>query len=116
VQWVLSATGPFPPGDENTDTQARSAAAWRAAADIELAYPDRDADLRIYVLLDQRAKDALAQLVIRIKLGGESIVADDAGVGEPVWSALDPPRWADRDPDNAVRERLTWPPNPYVRP
>jgi hypothetical protein len=106
VQWVLSQTGPLPVGDENAEQQARTAAEWYAAASIELAYPNRDADLRLYALLDQRAKDALTVLITRIKLGGESIGSASEGAGEPVWSALDPPRWADKDPDNAVRERI----------
>jgi hypothetical protein len=116
VQWVLSQTGPLPPDDENITQQARTCAEWYAAASIEIAYPNRDADLRIYALLDQRAKDAMGTLIIRIKLGGESIGAASEGVGEPVWSSLGPPRWADRDPDNAVRERTPPRLDPYVRP
>jgi hypothetical protein len=99
VQWVLSQTGPLPPGDENTTTQARTAAEWRAAADIELAYPNRDADLRMYALLDQRAKDQITILIERIKLGGESVAGADVGAGSPVWRAPAPPPWADLDPD-----------------
>ena len=107
VQWVLSRTGPLP-DDENLQHQARTAAEWRAAADIEIAYPNRDADIRLYAMLDQRAKDALSDLIIRIELGGGS-VGDSGpgagGAGDPVWTAPPPPRWADMDPDNAVREQ-----------
>jgi hypothetical protein len=116
VQWVLSQTGPLPAGDENTEQQARTCAEWYAAASIELAYPNRDADLRLYALLDQRAKDAMTTLITRIKLGGQSIGDASEGAGEPAWESLGPPRWADHDPDNAVRERLTLPRNPWTIP
>jgi hypothetical protein len=98
VQWVLSSTGPLPPGLD-FEQQARTAAEWRAAADIELAYPNRDADIRIFAQLDQRAKDALSTLVDSIKLGGDSIGSADEGVGQPQWRAPAPPPWADIDPD-----------------
>jgi hypothetical protein len=59
---------------------ARDAAGWRAAADIELAYPQRDADVTVYEQLDARAKDALTRLLT---------AADDQGggveAGLPVW-------------------------------
>lgn len=64
---------------------ARDAAGWRAAADIELAYPQRDADVTVYDQLDARAKDALARLLT---------VAGDEGGGpdalSPVWCFPDP--------------------------
>lgn len=42
---------------------ASEAAALRAAADIELAYPNRNADSDRFAQLDQRAKDALQRLL-----------------------------------------------------
>lgn len=64
---------------------ARDAAGWRAAADIELAYPQREADVTVYEQLDARAKDALTRLVT---------VAEDDGGGPdatlPVWCFPDP--------------------------
>lgn len=70
---------------------AKDAAAWRAAADIELAYPERNADIdRIYGPMDARAKLALQRL---------ADAAGDAGTGAdaqlPVWSMPDPVPWGD---------------------
>lgn len=69
---------------------AADAAAWRAAADVELAYPERDGDIRVYDQLNARAKLALDRL---------TTAADDAGSGAdatlPVWSMPDPPPWGD---------------------
>lgn len=71
---------------------AKDAATWRAAADIELAYPDRNADIdRVYAALDARAKLALARVVD---------AADDAGQGAeaqfPTWSMPEPVPWGDQ--------------------
>jgi len=68
---------------------AQKAAALRAAADIELAYPDRDADVNVSERLDQRAKDALLRLV--------EAVSDASSPGSegsllPVWS-MPAPTW-----------------------
>lgn len=69
---------------------AKDAAAWRAAADIELAYPQRDGDIKIYEQLDRRAKLALDRLIA---------AADDTGAGTdatlPQWSMPDPVSWGD---------------------
>jgi len=83
---------PSPPASDQIAVQARTAAAFRAAADIELAYPNRDADIRTAVVLDTRAKDALASLLQAMAIAG-------AGAIEPfpVWAAPDPPLWADID-------------------
>lgn len=66
---------------------ASEAAALRAAADIELAYPNRNADADRFAQLDQRAKDALQRLIDAV---------NDAGSGPegallPVWSFPAPP-------------------------
>lgn len=91
--WVTGAVGDLP--TSGTDLAqilalAASAAAWRAAADIEIAYPLRDADVRTYAALDQRAKDELAQL--RLALATET-----GGPVElvPIWQAPVPVTWGD---------------------
>jgi hypothetical protein len=97
-------------------TQARLAAEWRAAADIEIAYPGRDADIRVYTWLDTRAKDELTSLLVCLGILPPTAGAPGAGGGaggagggtgpgggfpveDVAWSAPDPPPWADRDPD-----------------
>lgn len=69
---------------------ALDAAAWRAAADIELAYPQRDGDIKVYELLDRRAKLALDRLIE---------AADNAGTGTdaiyPQYAFPDPVPWGD---------------------
>jgi hypothetical protein len=75
VAGVLGAVGALPmspPASDQIAVAARSAAEWRAAADIELAYPNRDADVRVAAVLDQRAKDALATLIKALASGAES--------------------------------------------
>lgn len=115
VQWVLGRAGPALPAGENIRTAARTAAAWRAAADIEIAYPQRDADIRLYALLDQRAKDAINDLIQRIERETGGSGGPDGIAGTPVWQSLPPPRWADRDPDGQVRERPFTGGSPYSR-
>lgn len=68
---------------------ASEAAALRAAADIELAYPNRNADIDRFPQLDQRAKDALQRLIDAV---------NDAGSGPeggllPIWAFPDPVRY-----------------------
>lgn len=100
VAGVLSVVGALPvspPASDQIAVAARSAAEWRAAADIEVAYPNRDADVRLAAMLDQRAKDALATLLKAISTGAES--GPDT---LPVWQSpptfdrrLDPTWWGD---------------------
>lgn len=59
---------------------ARDAAGWRAAADIELAYPQREADVTVYGQLNDRAKLALDRL---LEVAGEEGGGPDATL--PVW-------------------------------
>jgi hypothetical protein len=70
---------------------AKDAAAWRAAADIELAYPERDADITLYEQLDRRAQLALTRLIN---------AADDTGTGAdgtlPQYAFPDPVPWGDQ--------------------
>jgi hypothetical protein len=69
---------------------ARRAAAIRAAADIELAFPERTTDMSVYSALNARALAELASL---------QAAATHTGTGPveatPVWDFPDPPNWAD---------------------
>lgn len=69
---------------------AGEAAALRAAADIELAFPNRNADSDRFAQLDQRAKDALQRLLDAI---------GDQGSGPdvllPQWAFPDAPWYGD---------------------
>lgn len=102
VNSVLSVSGVLPgPADAHyplISQAARIAAEWRAAADIELAYPNRDADVQVYAALNARAEDALATLLRALVEAGESNVAEF-----PVWMAPPPPPWADLDPGSGTR-------------
>lgn len=99
VLGILSMTGTLDAADAQLLDQARVAAEWRAAADIEIAYPGRDADVRVYDQLDQRARYELSALLERLKSAGEGT---PALVG-PAWSAPDPPPWSDKDPGDYTR-------------
>jgi hypothetical protein len=94
VDWVVAAVGDLPGGGADQDelyAAAADAATWRAAADIELAYPNRDADIRLADQLDRRAKDALAML--------RSALATETGGGPvelvPLWQSPAPVPWGD---------------------
>lgn len=93
VTGLLSETGPLDLNDKALLAQARVAAAWRAAADIELMDPNRDADLAAYDKLDARAKYELTLLIRRLQALGE-------GTAEsvPFWSSGPLVPYADRDP------------------
>lgn len=69
---------------------ALDAAAWRAAADVELAYPERPGDVELYKDLDARARLSLADLLA---------AAEDSGGGvdatTPAWSFPAPVPWGD---------------------
>jgi len=93
VLGILSQTGTLDITDAGLLAQARVAAEWRSAADIEIAYPNRDADVAVYSQLDARAKYELAMLLRRLQAQGEG---EPASV--PYWSAPDPPPYADMDP------------------
>lgn len=71
---------------------AKNAAMWRAAADIELAYPDRNADANYYAQLDERA---------RYEWDKFKEAADDEGsstsTGFPQWAMPEPVWWGDRN-------------------
>jgi hypothetical protein len=90
---VVSAVGelpPSPPADDQIYAQARVAAAFRAAADIELAYPNRDADVHTAQMLSQRADGALATLrtALQVLVGGPVDLL-------PAWAMPLPETWGD---------------------
>ena len=93
VLGVLSQTGPLDQTDGGLVAQARAAVEWRAAADIEISYPNRDADVRVYDQLDARAKYELTTLLRRLQYQGEG---EPSAV--PYWSFPNPPVYADMDP------------------
>jgi hypothetical protein len=67
---------------------ASAAAALRAAASIELAYPNRDADVSVFTQLDQRATAALARLVEAVSdqgAGPEGGLLPQYSFPEPAW-------------------------------
>jgi hypothetical protein len=88
VAGIVAAYGPVPaspPASDQITVAARSAAAWRAAADIEIAYPNRDADVAVYAELDRRASAALATYLSVLEAAGSGTV--DV---LPSWAAPDP--------------------------
>lgn len=106
VAWVMGQVDDsLDYGDAQMTTHARAAAEWRAAADIELSYPNRDADIRVYQWLDQRAKDEMEALVkyITIVTGKPPGGVGHNVVHSVVWVSLAPPPWADIDPDYRFR-------------
>jgi len=76
---------------------ARTAVEWRAAADIEVAYPTRNADLNVYPLLNARADTARRTLQVALAA---------AGAGQvdliPVSSFPPPPGWGDTSPGSGA--------------
>jgi len=79
---VLAAIGALSASPAHLTELATEAAALRAAADIELAYPRRQADVSVYEQLNARATAALQRLVDAV---------NDAGSG-PEGSLL--PQWS----------------------
>lgn len=71
---------------------AKNAAMWRAAADIELAYPDRNADVNTYNALDERARYEWARFMDAANNQGTSTTA-----GVPQWAMPIPVWWGDRN-------------------
>lgn len=75
----------------------RSYIEWRVAADIEIAYPNRDADIRVYDQLNARAALALKSVT-------DALVTGDLGATavDPQWAFPDPPPYADQSPGSGV--------------
>ncbi len=95
VAGIVASMGPLPlspPASDQIAVAARTAAEWRAAADIEVAFPNRDQDVVVYTQLDARATAALATLAAVLKAAGTGAVDIF-----PVWQSPDPPLWADID-------------------
>jgi hypothetical protein len=86
----VSAVVPDPP--TSIQDLATSAAAIRAAADVELAHPERNADVNVYAQLNSRAELELERL---------QKAADVIGVGAealyPRWAMPDPVPWGDEN-------------------
>jgi hypothetical protein len=101
VSAVLAAAGPVPvTGQANAalvQQAARTAAEWRAAADIEIAYPVRDADVLLVDRLNARAAAAMTALLT-------VMATTQTGAIEPVpvWMSPDPPPWADTSPGSGT--------------
>ena len=110
VRGLVADFGAMPTGGDpamvaNIAATAREAAEWRAAADIEIAYPNRQADVNVYVQLNARAAQAYAAL---------ARVLAEAGVGEvatvPQWAFPPPPPWGD-----VIFDVTPWPPAQVIR-
>jgi hypothetical protein len=71
---------------------AKNAAMWRAAADLELAYPDRNADANYYAQLDARARYEW-DLFLKAAAQQDGTTAS----ATPIYYMPDPPWWGDRN-------------------
>jgi hypothetical protein len=85
--------------DLNSDlaTTLRTYVEWRVAADIELAYPNRDADLQVANQLVTRAQAAF--LAVQ-----QALAATGGGTIDvlPIWGFPDPPPYADQSPGSGI--------------
>lgn len=70
---------------------AKNAAMWRAAADIEIAYPDRNADVNVYEQLNTRAKYEWDLFVDAVNAAGTGTSSQI-----PQSYMPSPPWWGDR--------------------
>lgn len=82
-------------------TLARTYVEWRVAADIEVAYPVRDADVAVYAQLDARAKDVYAQLSAALALAEGGGGYEMATI--PLWGFPDPPPYGDESPGSGTQ-------------
>lgn len=71
---------------------AKNAVMWRAAADIELAYPDRNADANYYAQLDARARYEWDKFLKVSESQGSS-----TETGLPTWTMPEPVWYGDRN-------------------
>jgi len=100
VAGLIAETGEFPstlPNLLDVQTAAKLQVEWQSAADIELAYPNRDADIRVAAQLQARADLAKANLLRVLAF---------AGIGQvdvtPEWQMLPPPPWGDSSPGSGI--------------
>lgn len=105
VAYVLASVGELPavpPASEQIQVAARTAAEWRAAADIEVAYPNRTADVQVYAQLDARANAALVSLrtALAVETGGPVDLL-------PIWQSPGPAPWGDQSPGSGA-DYLPW--------
>lgn len=113
VVGVLVATVGQLPANDDVRVAARQAVEWRAAADIELAYPNRDADVAVYTQLNARAEAAWAAF-------STVLVANSAGTVDTqlVYSFPPGPPWGDLSPGSGVEalpHGYPWNYDPYRR-
>lgn len=87
---ITTVAGVASPLDPALYDLARRAAAIRAAADIELAWPERASDMTTYDALNRRADAELA----RLKEAASHTTTGPVATS-PQWSFPDPPNWAD---------------------
>ena len=78
----------------STVTLAKSAAAVRAAAMVELAYPERDEDVSVADALNALADELLTALVAANTVAGGAPTTP-AGSSLPQYSFPDPVAWGD---------------------
>lgn len=71
---------------------AKNAAMWRAAADIELSYPERNADANYYAQLDARARYEWDRFI-----DASDNPETGTGAGLPSWTMPEPVWWGDRN-------------------
>lgn len=107
---LLARTGPLPATAaqyQDVADLARTAVEWRVAADIELAYPVRDADVQVYAQLNQRANDAFTALQAAItEAEGPGYEAGSA----PAGNFPPPPPWGDSSPGSGAPPAVpVWP-------
>lgn len=70
---------------------------WRTAADIELAYPNRDADIRVYDQLSARATAAMTVVTNALAQTDQGTVA-----AVPVWMFPAPSPYGDTSPGSGA--------------
>jgi hypothetical protein len=75
-------------------TAARVYVEWRAATDIEIAYPNRDADIQLVAVMETRVTGALATLKSAIAESGGGLV----DVATPFWAFPNGPLFPDQSP------------------
>lgn len=102
VAVLLADAGQIPGNLPDVQVAARAAVEWRAAADIEVAYPNRDADVQVYAQLDARASAAYATLIRALAEAGQGQV--DV---EPSWGFPPSPPWGDLSPGSGA-DPLEW--------